>query len=269
MSGLNERVGDREAQSGLKLPSRVSEWPQVTRDVHIARDPRLALAVSDADAEYRPLVEYQELERGSENHESFIINGPTTEGPAVLCPDLHQTSIARRFAVSNTPYDLPPSQGTPGSSLPTFVGLAVLDPSAATIPDITNTSSALDGPNELPWDVNNMYLNNPQTMQQASFSNVIYSTDTRPPLPWTDTAHLSAFGPPAFPMPVQTPHPATFCNLCPASFTRYSDYERHWQSVHLGIKHHCFWPGCSNNRGNGYCRAEKLKTHQRRVHGLA
>ncbi|KAE9367877.1 hypothetical protein N431DRAFT_561734 [Stipitochalara longipes BDJ] len=61
----------------------------------------------------------------------------------------------------------------------------------------------------------------------------------------------------------------TPCSLCPLTFTRQSDLDRHYTSVHLGIKHHCFYPGCSNNRGNGYCRLEKLRTHQREKHGFA
>jgi hypothetical protein len=59
------------------------------------------------------------------------------------------------------------------------------------------------------------------------------------------------------------------CPSCFESFTRASDLDRHYQSVHLQIKHHCFWPGCHNNRGKGYCRLEKLKTHQREKHGSA
>jgi hypothetical protein len=59
------------------------------------------------------------------------------------------------------------------------------------------------------------------------------------------------------------------CPSCFESFTRTSDLDRHYQSVHLQIKYHCFWPGCHNNRGKGYCRLEKLKTHQREKHGSA
>ena len=61
----------------------------------------------------------------------------------------------------------------------------------------------------------------------------------------------------------------TPCHLCPQTFARHSDLARHYASVHLGIKHHCFYPGCANNRGNGYCRLEKLRTHQREKHGVA
>ncbi|KUJ14422.1 uncharacterized protein LY89DRAFT_138684 [Mollisia scopiformis] len=56
---------------------------------------------------------------------------------------------------------------------------------------------------------------------------------------------------------------------CTESFTRPSDRQRHIEAVHLGIKYHCFWIGCPNNGGKGYCRAEKLKTHQRQKHGSA
>jgi hypothetical protein len=69
--------------------------------------------------------------------------------------------------------------------------------------------------------------------------------------------------------PIQATLQRTPCPLCPQTFTRPSDLTRHYTSVHLGIKHHCFYPGCDNNRGNGYCRAEKLRTHQRERHGIS
>jgi hypothetical protein len=37
----------------------------------------------------------------------------------------------------------------------------------------------------------------------------------------------------------------------------------------LRIRHHCFWPGCGNNRGKGYIRMEKLRRHQQEMHGFA
>jgi hypothetical protein len=67
-----------------------------------------------------------------------------------------------------------------------------------------------------------------------------------------------------------SPHPRHQCPWatgCTESFKRLSDLRRHWQAVHLRIRYHCFAIGCKNNRGNGYCRFEKLKTHQREKHG--
>jgi hypothetical protein len=73
---------------------------------------------------------------------------------------------------------------------------------------------------------------------------------------------------PFLPSPIPTPR--TPCPLCTESFARPSDLNRHWQSVHLGIKYHCdYWLGCPNNGGKGYCRLEKLRTHQREKHGFA
>jgi hypothetical protein len=65
--------------------------------------------------------------------------------------------------------------------------------------------------------------------------------------------------------------PRNYCewSLCMESFTRVSDLERHIQSVHLGIKWHCDWFDCGNNRGNGYCRLEKLRRHQKEKHGFS
>ncbi|KAF4633680.1 hypothetical protein G7Y89_g4422 [Cudoniella acicularis] len=56
---------------------------------------------------------------------------------------------------------------------------------------------------------------------------------------------------------------------CQESFARAADLQRHIESVHYGIKYHCAWFGCSNNGGKGYCRLEKLRTHQRQKHGYA
>jgi hypothetical protein len=67
------------------------------------------------------------------------------------------------------------------------------------------------------------------------------------------------------------PRPRIYCiwALCMESFARPGDLERHRQSVHLGIKHHCFWPGCHNNHGKGYVRSDKLRAHQKEKHGFA
>jgi hypothetical protein len=71
-------------------------------------------------------------------------------------------------------------------------------------------------------------------------------------------------------LPAPIPTPRTPCPHCTESFARASDLNRHWQSVHLGIKYHCdYWLGCPNNGGKGYCRLEKLRTHQREKHGFA
>ncbi|CAG8952910.1 hypothetical protein HYFRA_00007624 [Hymenoscyphus fraxineus] len=76
-----------------------------------------------------------------------------------------------------------------------------------------------------------------------------------------------------FPFPILqgpvAPKPRTPCQYCMETFTRVPDLARHIQSVHMGIKHHCTYPGCPNNRGKGYCRLEKLRTHQKEKHGFA
>ncbi|CZR65162.1 uncharacterized protein PAC_15062 [Phialocephala subalpina] len=58
------------------------------------------------------------------------------------------------------------------------------------------------------------------------------------------------------------------CRLpgCNKVFGRLSDLERHWQSVHLGLRHHCHVRGCPNNKGKGYSRLDKLKDHLRKGH---
>ena len=75
-----------------------------------------------------------------------------------------------------------------------------------------------------------------------------------------------AFFPPQAPLGITYRTPCTFCM---ATFTRPYDLERHVQSIHLDIRHHCTWLGCTNNKGKGYCRIEKLRKHQRDNHGYA
>jgi len=68
--------------------------------------------------------------------------------------------------------------------------------------------------------------------------------------------------------PISNRHLCPWPSGCTESFTRRSDLERHWQSVHFRIRYHCFIPVCGNNHGKGYCRFEKLRSHQREKHGF-
>jgi hypothetical protein len=55
---------------------------------------------------------------------------------------------------------------------------------------------------------------------------------------------------------------------CTTTFTRIADLDRHVLNVHNRVGHHCQVPGCNNNKGNGYCRPDKLKAHMWEKHGL-
>jgi hypothetical protein len=55
---------------------------------------------------------------------------------------------------------------------------------------------------------------------------------------------------------------------CLKTFTRTSDLDRHVLNVHNRVGHHCQVPACSNNKGNGYCRPDKLKEHMWKKHRL-
>jgi hypothetical protein len=63
--------------------------------------------------------------------------------------------------------------------------------------------------------------------------------------------------------PKMNAHP---CPSCKFSFARLSDLQRHFDNLHLHIRHHCRVPGCGNNRGRGYCRVEKLRLHLKNTH---
>ena len=55
---------------------------------------------------------------------------------------------------------------------------------------------------------------------------------------------------------------------CTKTFTRAADLDRHVLNVHNRVGHHCQVLGCNNNKGNGYCRPDKLKDHMWKKHGL-
>jgi hypothetical protein len=57
-------------------------------------------------------------------------------------------------------------------------------------------------------------------------------------------------------------------NGCTKTFTRTADLDRHVLNVHNRIGHNCQVPDCSNNKGKGYCRADKLKEHMWKKHKL-
>lgn len=56
--------------------------------------------------------------------------------------------------------------------------------------------------------------------------------------------------------------------MCPFTFGRKGDLERHFRTVHCGrFSYSCGVGGCENNKGRGYSRRDKLKEHQWRRHG--
>ncbi|RDW59728.1 hypothetical protein BP6252_12815 [Coleophoma cylindrospora] len=58
------------------------------------------------------------------------------------------------------------------------------------------------------------------------------------------------------------------CAICGLMFTRSADLGRHHESVHQRKRHDCHYPGCSNRRGKGWSRADKLRSHQKENHGF-
>jgi hypothetical protein len=62
----------------------------------------------------------------------------------------------------------------------------------------------------------------------------------------------------------------TFClwNGCHKEFKRPSDLDRHVQSIHFSVHSSCRVIGCSNNRGHGFSRPDKLRDHEKKAHGM-
>lgn len=61
-----------------------------------------------------------------------------------------------------------------------------------------------------------------------------------------------------------------FClwSRCCKPFKGPSDLDRHVQSVHLGLHFNCSVLECTNNKGRGFARADKLRAHEKGVHGF-
>ncbi|PMD53555.1 uncharacterized protein K444DRAFT_619087 [Hyaloscypha bicolor E] len=124
------------------------------------------------------------------------------------------------------------------------------------------------------WD-HSMAMGSPQ-----AFQNQVYPMEFTPlpmqqqnswaqdPTQMMQSQMAASFAPISLTTPVVQRMPCSWPS-CTESFTRPSDLQRHIEAVHLGIKYHCLWIGCTNNGGRGYCRAEKLRTHQRQKHGFA
>jgi hypothetical protein len=62
----------------------------------------------------------------------------------------------------------------------------------------------------------------------------------------------------------------TFClwNGCHKEFKRPSDLDRHVQSIHFSVHSNCRVIGCSNNRGHGFSRPDKLRDHEKKAHSM-
>ncbi|KAL2064041.1 hypothetical protein VTL71DRAFT_4535 [Oculimacula yallundae] len=120
-----------------------------------------------------------------------------------------------------------------------------------------------------PWDLATGTLNGSIAMYDSVPGNGFQAIAEDPLLGFNSGAVNVGASIPLLPGPVRMQGAPTICAYCPATFTRASDYPRHYRLKHLGIRYHCYQSGCVNNRGKGYCRAEKLKTHLWKVHGLA
>jgi len=66
------------------------------------------------------------------------------------------------------------------------------------------------------------------------------------------------------------PKPETFtCQFVECvgrTFGRQIDLTRHTKTVHTRERYNCTVSGCNNNRGKGYCRADKVQEHQQKHH---
>jgi hypothetical protein len=209
---------------------------------------------------------------------------------ALFSASLHSTNnstgILHHEHLQNNDGNLPssgvrPHQGD-SSGISPFLQLNQLESFSAIDDADQNQFSAgenafVDG--SLPPIFVNNNLNLPGTVNNPGFGIPIPSAWSPPQIPAAQSfmsynnpylmPPQTMLQPPLTILPSPLPIQRTPCPLCPQTFTRPSDLTRHYTSVHLGIKHHCFYPGCDNNRGNGYCRAEKLRTHQRERHGVA
>ncbi|KAE9373210.1 hypothetical protein N431DRAFT_456000 [Stipitochalara longipes BDJ] len=67
--------------------------------------------------------------------------------------------------------------------------------------------------------------------------------------------------------PRDNPPKRQSCLLCRSTFKRVGDLKRH-QGVHLPRNFHCKQSGCGRKGKNGFYRKDKLRAHERQVHGM-
>jgi hypothetical protein len=123
---------------------------------------------------------------------------------------------------------------------------------------------------------NNFTLNSTPLSQQTNFSQ-----EPNPITPPSQESHLSAtsfLSPPTPNTPYpSSPSPATSpssssphsCSICSATFKRPGDVKRH-EKKHFPaqITYHCWEIGCERNGMKGFYRRDKLRDHEKTVHGF-
>lgn len=104
--------------------------------------------------------------------------------------------------------------------------------------------------------------------QQDQRATSAYGDSNQPPSasPRSHSSKLLPFS--EDPKPSSSRAVRHICPTCNQSFSRLSDLHRHSENIHLQIRHHCPISGCEDNRGRGYCRAEKMRGHLRKRHEL-
>jgi hypothetical protein len=75
--------------------------------------------------------------------------------------------------------------------------------------------------------------------------------------------------PPSMPSGTTTSPSRQFCGLCRSTFKRPGDLKRH-EKVHFPERRnfHCWQYGCERNGRRGFYRRDKLRDHEKQVHGL-
>jgi hypothetical protein len=120
----------------------------------------------------------------------------------------------------------------------------------------------------------------PLATQELCLSSQYSNPDTPPS---TQESHYSTtsssfLDPPPFPSTPSPSSPATSstssperhpCNHCSRAFKRPGDLKRHEKKHFPGqMTFHCWQPGCDRNRLKGFYRRDKLRDHEKNVHGF-
>lgn len=108
--------------------------------------------------------------------------------------------------------------------------------------------------------------------QEPSFSSNDYdSLDSLPPSSQESSVSTTTAASPntqaTTPSSTNSFSDRPFCNICRATFKRVGDLKRH-EGVHLPKRFHCKQLGCDRKGRNGFYRRDKLRAHEKQVHGV-
>lgn len=113
------------------------------------------------------------------------------------------------------------------------------------------------------------FFSSASSLSSSNLSTTIVSPSISANTSPSISAHTSPSALATIPRLIDSFPEGYFCRLCSRTFKRPSDLKRH-EGVHFPEqrKHHCKQSGCERKGQNGFYRRDKLRIHERQVHGF-